>query len=341
MRILIEAIGSNEIPELLTTLCQFANPPIHELVDDPRSAELILFCGSWAMEGKIREVTSHPYVQTFRGKCVAYSDDDFYLPLLPGVYCSPEQGFSTRTGRVVSYAYIARHAQKGNPFVRDVNEHRQKDLLFSFQGASTSFLRKRLFRISIERGDALVEDTSAHANWLSTDTTIARQQAFVDTMLRSHFALCPRGAGTGSFRLFEAMRLGVAPVLLSDKYVLPNGPDWDSFLIRIPESQIADLSNILEARRSESLKRGKQARAAWVQWFDRDKEFNRIVGLCQEARESSLRFEAIYRACWPMIIWKHSAGRSIRKNVRTALLRFLKATGLRFPYSLRGQDAKH
>ena len=63
---------------------------------------------------------------------------------------------------------------------------------------------------------------------------------FVRLLLQSYLALAPRGYGGSSFRLFEAMQLGVAPILLGDldtrpfKQFLP----WDEvskYVKNIPE----------------------------------------------------------------------------------------------------------
>jgi len=55
-------------------------------------------------------------------------------------------------------------------------------------------------------------------------------QLFIDTMLESYIALCPRGTGTGSYRFYEAMQLGVVPFLVGDIDVRPFKKyiDWDS-----------------------------------------------------------------------------------------------------------------
>jgi hypothetical protein len=41
-------------------------------------------------------------------------------------------------------------------------------------------------------------------------------RAYVKMLLQSKLALAPRGYGGSSFRLFEAMQLGVAPVVIGD-----------------------------------------------------------------------------------------------------------------------------
>ena len=102
-------------------------------------------------------------------------------------------------------------------------------------------------------------------------------------MLSSRFVLCPRGVGTGTLRLFEAMSLGVAPVLISDRYVLPRGPAWDAFLVRIPERHAGDVVAILRPLASQSAPRARLARATWEEWFAPDVIFDRLVDAAASA----------------------------------------------------------
>ena len=57
-------------------------------------------------------------------------------------------------------------------------------------------------------------------------------------MLQLDLILCPRGEGTSSIRLFESLRMGRPPVIISDQWVPPEGPAWDTFSVRIPERRI-------------------------------------------------------------------------------------------------------
>ncbi len=331
MKVYLRSIGINELPELLKKLHRHADQAVHTLVDSPQEADLILLCGN--LTGASTDwkelVKRHP------DRCAVYSDDDSYLPLVPGIYCSPHRGYSTKTGRVGSYSYIARHVKKGNPFITSVSAEQKKDLLFSFQGSTTSFVRKRLFSTNYGRPDVLIEDTTRHVNWIETADSQRQQKAYVETIARSHFVLCPRGSGTGSFRLFEVMRMGVAPVLLADSYVLPAGPDWDSFLIRLREREIARLPEILEGHRAESVERGRLAGAAWQAWFSTEKEFNQIVGRCAAARNACGRAEPVYRLSWPaMTLGLHLRTR-LRGAVRSGLLKTMQMLGAKPPFSIR------
>src|SRR5690606_39210646 len=66
----------------------------------------------------------------------------------------------------------------------------------------------------------------------------------------SVFALCPAGAGPNTLRFWEALAVGAIPVLLGEKPLLPTGGslepiEWDSAIVRINDSQLAQLPEIL------------------------------------------------------------------------------------------------
>src|SRR2546430_7005512 len=43
-------------------------------------------------------------------------------------------------------------------------------------------------------------------------------------------------------------RSGRVPVIVSDDWVEPTGPNWDEFTIRVPEGAVADIPRLLESR---------------------------------------------------------------------------------------------
>jgi hypothetical protein len=95
----------------------------------------------------------------------------------------------------------------------------------------------------------------------------ALKRAFVRDILEAKFALCPRGVGASSFRIFEAMQLGRAPVIIADDWSPPPGPDWNSFAIFVPERHLARVPSILRHLEPEWQTRGQRARAAWEAFY--------------------------------------------------------------------------
>jgi hypothetical protein len=298
----------------------------HELASSPEESDMVMLCGSFARNPE--SLTGHPLVSRFRRKCVVYCEDDSYLPLLPGVYTSPLRGVSTWLGRVRSHAYVASYGYYANEAVNEAGKAPPtglgpKDLLFSFEGSPNSRLRLRLFKMQLAPEEALVRDTSKQYKHFDHRASGRQwgQQRYVETMERSRFVLCPRGAGTGTLRLFEAMSLGAAPVLLSDRYVLPRGPKWDEFLVRVRERRAGRVAAILRASASSSTVRGRQARESWEQWFAPDVLFDGLVDAAADTMRCSRRVEPLFRLTGPLLVVRFRLDRTVRGWVWKARLR--------------------
>ena len=330
MKIHLAPVDETELVTLLPE--RAAHSTAHTLTADPADADLILFIGSFGMEPQ--RLLDHPLYKRWSATSAVYTEDDNYLPLLPGVYCSARLDRSSHAGRVVSYAYVSHNGRYTNPFVESTSSA-TKTLLFSFQGGSTSLLRKRLFNLTWQRTDVLIENTSAYFHW---DLTQAgredRQRRYASILARSHFVLCPRGAGAGSIRLFEVMSAGVAPVLLSDDYLLPPHVDWDSFLLRIPEKHLARLPELLEPYRATSAHRGALARQAWLEHFSPAREWDSIVNLCASALHHGPPTEAAFRRQQSRLIARARFQRHVRSYARGAALGILRTLHLKPPYQM-------
>ncbi len=143
--------------------------------------------------------------------------------------------------------------------------------LWSFKGSQiTHAVRKHLFELCAP--DAFVEDTSARSlPNLMRKTNIAEQKQFLrgycDLLRDSAFIVCPRGVGASSMRIFEAMRAGRAPVVISDDWTPPPFVNWDRCCLRISEKQIKELPDYLRQDSSEAEQLGQTARKEWERVF--------------------------------------------------------------------------
>lgn len=331
--------GETELLEILSQ--RAAATHAHALVDSAEEADLVLMLGNFGRDPEY--LLEHPAYRQFPDKCAVYTEDDNYLPLAPGVYCSAREDRSTRVGRVFSYTYVSRNGRYKNPYLSEPNLDQWTEIqattpkryLFSFQGGSTSWVRKRLFNLRFDRPDVLIESTSNYYHWDdSQPDRRGRQLAYAEVLAASHFVLCPRGAGLGSIRFFEAMAKGIAPVLISDGYVLPPGPDWDSFLIRVPERAISKLVKVIEPHLSEAAERGRRAREAFREHFAMRREFDRIVDLAAEALRHSAPEEAAFRKEQPAMIRRLRWRSALRDAARAAALKTMRAVGMRNPYQM-------
>ncbi|GAC1355809.1 MAG: hypothetical protein NVSMB3_01380 [Acidobacteriaceae bacterium] len=341
MLIHLSAVAETELTELLPQRARLSTR--HTLTSEPGAAEMILLVGSFGLEPEA--LLEHPLYRAYPEKCAVYTEDDNYLPLAPGVYCSAHVDEHSRAGRTFSYSYVSRAGQYSNQYVTgsdtqfaEFQEH-EKTLLFSFQGGSTSLLRKRLFNLPIAPPGSglstLIENTSEYYHWdLERPGRADRQQRYAATLAASHFVLCPRGAGTGSIRLFEVMSAGVAPVLISDDYLLPPHVDWDRFLLQIPEKEIGRLPGLLEAQLATAAERGRRAREAWVQHFAPEKEFDAIVASCVAALQHGPPAEAEFQRVQKRLIGRSRLRRKVRSMARNGLLRALKLLHIKNPYQM-------
>jgi FkbM family methyltransferase len=85
-------------------------------------------------------------------------------------------------------------------------------------------------------------------------------EIFVERTLESYLVLCPRGYGGSSFRFFESMQLGVAPLMISDIDTRPFKEfiNWNE--ISLFTNSATSLNNLLDSlNKSELLEMGQRA----------------------------------------------------------------------------------
>ncbi len=337
MKVYLAAVQETDQVEILTDHAVFSTK--HQIVAEPSAADLILILGVSAL--KPRQILDHELYITYPDRCVIYTEEDHYLPLLPTVHTNARRGLHTSIGRVYNYAHISRNGKHRNPFVGEaaamepIGMTAQKNYLFSFLGGSTSILRKRIFNLKFNRGDVLIENTSAYWHWdNSQPDREERQRHYAEVLAASHFVLCPRGAGAGSSRLFEVMAAGVAPVLLSDEYELTPGPIWDQFLIRVRERDIARLPEILEPHLDSAAARGLLARRAYDEHFAVDREFDRLIDLAARTLQHLPPSEEYFRGRQMTMFHRYHRKVKVRVMLRTLALRTLKTLHLKNPYQM-------
>jgi hypothetical protein len=248
---------------------------VHNTTDEPAEADFILFVEVSGNAGYYFErVRRHPLYKAFRAKTFLFSSTDRVVPLLPGVYASLERSwYSPEWSRPGHYLGVRERGHLSYP-----GDDVTPSYLFSFVGATSAHpLRKRLTRL--RHPDALLLDTSSRQDEATLQPD-DYQRRYADSIKRSAFVLCPRGGGTASFRLFETMMLGRVPVILSDEWVPPDGPDWESFSVRVNETDIANIPALLTERGVAARTMGLAARAAWLDWFAETSSFHTVMECC-------------------------------------------------------------
>ena len=310
--------------DTMVELHRLAQPQLHTLVDDPEVADMILFVGHSSFHG--HGIVDNPLPRKYPEKTFIYSDDDIFTPLLPGVYASAERPRFFKLNRLESQKFV----DWPNPNIRP--KEAEKEYLFSFTGRSSSLLRKKLFKIKFKRPDICIENTAHYFHWGDRPDREESQKRFARIIAESHFVLCPKGASAGSYRLFEVMEMGVAPVVISNRLMMPRGPDWDSFAIRVPERSMAKLETILEKDVDKSADRGRLAREAYEKWFSSPVVFNHIVELCERIRVNRRIPERWVQPFWGFMLWKLRCVRGTRDASKAVALWIVRRMGK--PYEL-------
>src|SRR5688572_29067298 len=126
------------------------------------------------------------------------------------------------------------------------------------------------------------------------------ERRYAEVAKASKFVLCPRGLSVSSIRLFETMRMGRVPVILSDAWIAPPGPRWEMCAIRVREKDFAKVPRLLEQREPEAVKMGELARKEWEEWFSDEVLFHRLVELCLDIRANRKWPESVTR--WPVYL---------------------------------------
>lgn len=252
------------------------NTTPHVLVDSPEDADLILFVETFAsLDPYFFDVIRHPVFKSHPAKCVLYHNSDSSITLCRTISPSVEKKQHNLNCRR-SFHYIARRRE--NERLEAIFQPQPtRRYLFSFQGSvETHAIRKEIMNLRHPECK-LADPEILKPEDLSAEERAKYQEDYIQTILESHFVLCPRGFGPTSMRLFEVMQLGRTPIVIGDSWEPVADIDWESCSIFIKEEDIASIPQILEQNVHRSAELGTQARRVWQEKFAPDRAFDELV----------------------------------------------------------------
>jgi hypothetical protein len=256
------------VPAMVDLLADQRDPHGHVSVEDPADADVVLFpdCHLLPRDWKLHAIATSDAARRYPHKVAVYDERDTPWCRYPGIYVSmPATHFERRWQVAGSYYRV------NDPVIRlgaDTAEIEQ-DLLCSFVGGRTHRCRNAVLRLSGPR--IHVESTEGFVFYDPSSVRFdERRRSFAETLYRSKYVLCPRGAGTSSIRLYETLAAGRVPVVVSDQWVPPAGPKWDEISLRWPEHGVAELPRVLLELEPGAEAMGRRARAAYEEWFAPD-----------------------------------------------------------------------
>jgi hypothetical protein len=264
------------------------------LVSDPDQAEIVIFVESHLNDrpagSYLHRLRKHPVFKAHQDKCYVHCGSDLPVVTVPGIYPSIENAWAWRD-IVRSGCFLV----KENPYLAEADNDAHVEYLASFVGCASSIaIRQSLMKLTDDRMQ-LIDNTSEFVGAIrnADDAKVKRlKRQYVSLARRSKFVLCPRGFGASSIRLFEAMQMGRAPVVISDHWVEPDGPDWESIIVRVRERDIERLPELLREREQDAELLGANARAAWEKYYAPETHFDHI---CQNILEIHRSASAVRR----------------------------------------------
>ena len=250
----------------------------YEIVKDAPSSDLIILTDSGDLPHGL-SILFNPTFLKFMKKCFVYDESDFANCWYRGINVSGRKSLSSQMF-TCGGAYVREMALRKSPL-----PFPEKEIyLFTFIGAAeTHPVRGKLRDLFTDDGcffdvPRSVTQTAFQAGCTTTIKKLVDNME--DVCQSSLFVLCPRGVGASSMRLFEVMRMGRCPVIISDDWIEPYGPDWTSCSIRIHENQLKDIPQILASKKSFARELGHKARTEWETWFAPNRHFQTTVKTC-------------------------------------------------------------
>ena len=235
------------------------------MTGDPEKADFVLFVesGYFGLDIYLR---LHEIKKQWPAELFVFSESDWPFPVLPGLYPS--------LTKQVPWAHSWSFLMLDQPMV----DQGERPYMFSFLGrSSTHPLRKEILKFDDDTTPCI--DIAAapqrFPDWDYGDT-------YARILGQSQFALCPRGYGTSSIRLFEAMRAACVPVIISDNWIEPPLGEWRNFSIRIPENRIDTIPEVCAEHSSRAREMGQLAAMTYRKYFSPDFFIDNAVDFIRE-----------------------------------------------------------
>jgi len=259
---------------------------VARIVESRRAADLLIY-----LEPPWPDPEAPDRFRTFRPRDLlrtfVFSQKDDPVPWAPGVYASVPTSHADSSCFAGGF-YVAHHHHGADGIAGDLEAARELEpsALWGFMGTLSNHPVRRRLR-DVRDLDGFVLDTQHFSDvvrwgWQSSHRVEGREafSTYASMLGRSSFVLCPRGYGSSTIRLFEALQVGRCPVVISDDWLPPPFVDWSSCSITVPEARILELPKILRERESEAASLGRQARTVWECFFSPQNRLRTLVDAC-------------------------------------------------------------
>ena len=290
------------------------NAADHQIVNDAAAADIIIFCDAGPLPCGL-SLLQNSLFRRFPWKCFVYDAKDEPNYWYRGFPVSGvKDRCSTKLHRGAAYINNRSYAGSKQLVFPESETH-----LFSFCGATETHSVRKIIKNLFNHTGCIFDvprSVTQTAAMAGDSNTMEFLYFKLESICKdSLFVLCPRGYGVSSMRIFEAMSMGRAPVIISDSWIPPFGPVWSEFSIRIKECEVSKLPQVLEARRHQAFSMGYAARAAFEQWFSLEHHFTTTIDACIDILEKNPS-KSWSKTMLLSRVFSHSGLRLIARRVR-------------------------
>ena len=247
----------------------------HHLAADSETADFVLFVESRCAYHF--DIFASSLYKRAENRCFVFDGSDNSIPRIPGIYMGIPANL--HGCRAYQYGFYIRTFDNG--VLNECAPHVRCKYLFSFVGNVGTAPRVRGAVMNLPSQRAFLMDSSSGQS--DGDSEYAR------IIEESKFVICPRGLGPSTWRVFETMRAGRVPVVVSDQWYPPRGPRWEEFALIIGEKQIDEIPDRLAEVERLAEDMGRKAYEEWKLNFSLSTAFNWIgdtLEMIQGSRES-------------------------------------------------------
>ncbi len=284
------------------------------LEENPSRADIIILWEGFETKtvDYINVLENDPLVRNHADRVYAINYEDHPDGLLAGLYTSLEHPFFNSAIHRI-WPFFQMNNSMVYELTRDQVEISNPSRLFSFAGAASHDVRKRLFEIYSK---ASPDYFIAHIKkWYNHNDDERRN--FLNIALDSWFCLCPHGYCSYTPRITEVMAMGRAPVIIADDWIPLSFEDDIPYYIKVAERDIERLPEILSARRKDAKEYGHNARILWEKYCSMP---NRAVTPVQclaklAARPGDRMSYSQYRELWHSKEFLSRAGWTFRQRL--------------------------
>lgn len=264
----------------------------YALTEERRKADIILLVENGYVGIRDLPTVLEMGHENERALMAMFSECDWPFAFLPGIYSSLVKILPW----AFSWGFLLSDAHVNATIKHDCR------YLYSFLGRLSTHPVRNGIRCLDSPLTPCLDVSDAPARFPNWDYETTYMQILRD----SCFILCPRGYGASSKRVFEAMRAGRVPVIVSDAWIEPPVGNWSDFSIRVRERDIARIPKICSDKAYVATSMGELARQTFEEYFTPEKFLDRALKFICSNADNQITENSFWR------VLKALSGREIR-----------------------------